>query len=189
MGRLLRFEVVARREHVEIALRDPLDQILLRSPVVRFGLRDGVIRALQVLPVLPAEDVLAQGHVPLGGHRPYHARDILLHLDEFVRIQGVREKLGGGLILRCPVLFHRRRSGDLRQKERAGLRLGFQCGHARGSGLAHLRIALQGVVVDLQKVIRNGRPRQSNCPECDGQLDLHTICLINQSLTALPIKN
>jgi len=164
VGRLLRFEVVARREHVEVALRDAQDQILLGGSVVRLGLRHGLVRALEILPVLPIEDVLPQGHVPLAGHRPDHAGNVLLDQDEFVRVQRIREELRGGLILTRAVFFHGCRACDLGQKKRARLWLGFQRRHARGGGLAHLGVAQQGVVVDLQKVLRDGRSRQSNSP-------------------------
>ena len=57
---LLRLEIVLRGEHVEVALRDALDQVLLCGLVVGFGLRDLGIGALQRHPVLPAKQVLSQ---------------------------------------------------------------------------------------------------------------------------------
>ena len=164
VSRLLRLQVVARRQNVEVALRDALDQVLLGGAVVRLRLRHRVIRAPQVLPVLPIEDILAQGHIPLAGHRMNGAGDILLHEDESVRVQRVGEELRRGLILVGPVLLHRRCAGDLRQQQGARLRPSFQRRQTRRGGLAHQRIALQSVVVDLQQILRGGRSRQGDSP-------------------------
>ncbi len=51
---LLGLEIILRAEHVEIALRDPLHQVLLRGLVIRFGLRHLRIRALQTPPSFPS---------------------------------------------------------------------------------------------------------------------------------------
>ena len=52
---LLGLEIILCAEHVEIALRDPLHQVLLRGLVVRLGLRHLRIRALQAPPSSPSE--------------------------------------------------------------------------------------------------------------------------------------
>ncbi len=52
---LLRLEIILRAEHIEIALRDALHQVLLRGLVVRLGLRHLRIRALAAPPSFPSE--------------------------------------------------------------------------------------------------------------------------------------
>ena len=72
----MRFEIILRAEHIEIALRDALHQVLLCGLIVRLGLRDLRIRALQRLPVLPAKQtllevngVLVNGGIDLAAER------------------------------------------------------------------------------------------------------------------------
>ena len=57
---LLGLEIVLRSEHVEVALRDALHQVLLRGLVVRLGLRHLGVRALQGHPIFPAKHVLLE---------------------------------------------------------------------------------------------------------------------------------
>ena len=169
---LLRLDIVLCAEHIEVALRDPLHQVLLRGLIVRFGLRHLRIRALQRLPVLPAKQtllevdgVLMNGGVDLAAEwEGFGNRRGRTRRQHRARRPVSWDRRGAGTsvwvwLIDPAVAFARyvAVAGQLGQQRRQRLGFGLQGGQARGLSLPQLWVVLQGPLINGQKIRRRER--------------------------------
>ncbi len=141
-------------EHVEVALRDSHHQVLLGGAIVRLGDGHRRVGALQCLPLVPAEQRLAQLALPLPGVRvgllvgldvaDHRRRGRIVVVIDCLQ-EGVRPVTAAGL--------DRAEHAHLRQQRGARLRLGLERGRLAGLGFAYQRIAGRGTGVDLDEVL------------------------------------
>ena len=163
--RLLRFEIILRGQHIEVALRHALDQVLAGGLIVRFGLGDLGIGTLQSHPVLPPKQVLfqietvaARGGLGLPGkgegleHRGAGAGGRRNGRDG----DGLDDVRGAVVMLAADDAAGR----ELRQEIGERLRLGLERRQTGRLGFPQLGIVLQGSLVHRQEIGGRGGPRR-----------------------------
>jgi len=169
---LLGFEVVLGGEHVEVTLRDALDQVLLRRLIVGLGLRHLRIGALQCHPIFPAENVLLEVEAVAmrGGIGSSIERETLedrgrtgsAGADRFRRV------LRAGVAL----MAHDAATGELRQQRGQSLRFGFERRQPIRFRFAQGGIVLQRALIDREE-IGGRRLRRPAAQYNESQQSLH----------------
>ena len=126
-------QVVDRRQHAEVALRHPQDQIVLRVAEVGIGLLDRLLRQ----PLLYLTSTIVNG---------------LRQTDRVaVSVAGVTT---GWHAHNPKGMATRGRNAHARQQQGSGLGFGFLGGLPAGGGGLERGIALQGLTVHLQQIFR-----------------------------------
>ena len=175
---LLRLEIVLGGEHIEVALRHALHQILLRGLVVRFRLRHLGVRGFQGHPILPAKDILPQ--VDAVAMRRGVDAAVEGKALQHGRSPGGADRFGG--IGRTEILLagHEAAARELRQQGRECLRLGFQGGQTGRFGFAQLRD---------RSAARADTPRADRPPAPDSALTQHRAMRVSNRFMGLPIAS